>query len=201
MNFLLVRVLGADSAPALAMFATLTAQHLQIGALLAAAEASVSPEDFDIFQAAISVADSAQTPRNHLAHWAWGGCKQRPALLTLANPKMLHDRDFRVAKKVHTAQADQPVDVWELAALNLFDESEILAYSKADLERALRDLKEAYEVLCLVEMYIDTRFERSLGHYYADVDLTREELRAGALGQLNEKRLFREALARRDRQW
>jgi hypothetical protein len=197
LSFLLVRVLGADAAPALAMFATLTAQHLQIGALLAAAEAALPPDDFDIFQAAISVADGAQAPRNHLAHWAWGGCKQRPELLTLANPKMLHQRDFRVARKIHTAKATDPVDPMEVAELNLFDASEILAYSKADLERALRDLKEAYQVLNLVEMYVDPRFEAALSHYYSDFEATRDELRDGALQQLNEKRLFREGLARR----
>lgn len=197
LSFLLVRVLGADAAPALAMFETLTAQHLQIGALLAAAEATLSADDFDVFQAAISVADSAQAPRNHLAHWAWGGCKQRPALLTLADPKMLHERDFRVAKRIHTAKSVQDVDPMEVAELNMFDPSGILAYSKADLERALRDLKEAYLVLNLVETYIDPRLDATIGHYYADFAVTRDELRDGALEKLNDLRLFGEALARR----
>jgi hypothetical protein len=197
LNFLLVRVLGADSAPALAMFATLTAQHLQVGALLAAAEASFPADEFDVFHAAISVADGAQTPRNHLAHWAWGGCKQKPELLTLANPKMLHQRDFRVAKKIHAATSTEEVDIGEVAELNLFDASEILAYSKADIERALRDLNEAYEILGLLEIYIDPRFEVALGYHYSDTKVTHDELRDSALQLLNEKRLFREALGRR----
>lgn len=42
LSLLLVRVLGADAEPALAMFSTLTAQHLQLGALEAAAKAALS---------------------------------------------------------------------------------------------------------------------------------------------------------------
>ena len=76
------------------MYSTLTAQHLQIGALDAAAKAALSPDDYDIFKAGVSVADMAQTPRNHLAHWSWGTSKELPGFLALANPKMLSARDF-----------------------------------------------------------------------------------------------------------
>ena len=58
----------------------------------------------------------------------------------LADPKMLQDRDFRVALAVHSADSPRGVARDEVAALNLFDTSSVLAYSKADLERALRDL-------------------------------------------------------------
>jgi hypothetical protein len=72
LKFLLVRVLGADAAPAIAMFQTLTAQHLQLGALDAAAKAALSLEDFQIFGAAVSTAECAQTPRNHLGPLGMG---------------------------------------------------------------------------------------------------------------------------------
>jgi hypothetical protein len=87
LSHLLIRVLGADAEPAIAMFATLTAQHLQMGALKAAARAALSSDDFDVFCAATSVTDGVQAPRNHLAHWIWGKCDQLPDALLLAEPK------------------------------------------------------------------------------------------------------------------
>ena len=43
LSYLVVRVLGADAAPAIAMYSTLTAQRLQLGALQAAAKAALAP--------------------------------------------------------------------------------------------------------------------------------------------------------------
>jgi hypothetical protein len=171
------------------MFQTLTAQHLQLGALDAAAKAALSTEDFQIFAAAVSTAESSQTPRNHLAHWAWGACEQRPDLLVLANPKMLRERDFRVAKGVASK-----VEPRKIAELNLFDVSEALAYSKSDLERALRDLEECYFILEFLATYLNPDQLTGMGFLPADTDLS--TIRAEILQRLNEQRLFREALAR-----
>src|SRR5262245_59198075 len=57
LSLLLVRVLGADAAPALAMFSTLTAQHLQLGALRAAAVAALSSVEYKVFDTALTVCD------------------------------------------------------------------------------------------------------------------------------------------------
>ena len=194
LDFLLVRLLGPNAAPALAMYETLTAQHLQLGALNAAAKAILPTDELEVFQAATSVAEGAQTPRNHLAHWAWAGCKQRPDLLALADPDMLHQRDFNVAKKVHSNPAE--LSMLEVYTTNMFVDSKILAYSKSDLERALRDLKEAYMALYFLAMYIDPNYYVNLAHPYPEFRLTREETRSEALERLNGLRLFREALAR-----
>src|SRR6202051_4469864 len=97
-NFLFVRVLGANAAPAIAIYGELRTQALQLAALEAAAKAALSPADYEIFAAATAVVDGAKTPRNHLAHWAWGGCRERSDLLALVNPKALKERDFRVAR-------------------------------------------------------------------------------------------------------
>jgi hypothetical protein len=196
LSFLLVRVLGATAAPAIAMFSTLTAQHLQLGALEAAAKAALPPDDFDIFAAALSVANQVQAPRNHLAHWTWAECKQRPDLLCLADPEMLSARDFRVAKILHTAPSPTAVNRLELAELNLFNVSQVQAYSKADLERALRDLREAYGVLLALTNYLDPRELQHITSYFPDLDPSQEVIRAEALEVLNASRLFREALAR-----
>src|SRR5262249_16218507 len=177
------------AAPAIAMFQTLTAQHLQLGALDAAAKAALSPEDFQIFAAAVSTAESAQTPRNHLAHWAWGKCRQRPDLLVLANPQMLRERDFRVAKAIASK-----ADLGEVVQMNLFDPSGALAYSKSDLERALRDLEESYYAVNSLSLYLNPDQLIGMGILPPDTDI--QKIRAELLQELNGNRLFREALAR-----
>jgi hypothetical protein len=178
------------------MYSTLTAQHLQLGALEAAAKAALAPEDFDIFSAAMAVSNSVQTPRNHLAHWVWGGCRQRPDLLVLANPKMLHERDFKVAKTLHSLPSPTEADPLQIGKMHFFDDSQILAYSDADLQRGLSDLQECYFILVRLSTYLDPALAEHLSHNLPALKVTREEIRATIPQQLNEKRLFREALAR-----
>ena len=193
LDVLLVNVLGANATPALAMFATLTAQHLQLGALEAAAKAALPKDDFDIFKAALLAVDCAQTPRNHLAHWSWGVCLQRPDLLILANPKMLSARDLRVAKLLHAP--GPKAEPKEIGEANLFDDSEILAYSEADLSRAVRDLQEAIDILRLMTNYIDPSWAVYMGPSVG-VTLTQDEIRARIIERLSGLRLFCEAMAR-----
>ena len=127
LSLLLVSVLGADAEPAIAMFATLTAQHLQMGALEAAAKAALSPNDFEVFCAAISMIESVQTPRNHLAHWIWGTCEQLPDALLLAEPKAQKDRDRDL--KLAFERADGP-DVNEIINLSRYDPATVLVYRR-----------------------------------------------------------------------
>ncbi len=195
LSFLLVRVLGADAAPAIAMHATLTAQHLQNSALQAAAKAALSPDQFDVFQAALSTAESAATPRNHLAHWIWGGCEQRPDLLALFDPKMVKERDFRVEKFYSQNPNREPEDIIKNIDLYFFDTSNVLAYSKTDLERALRDIKVSFDTLILLGIYLNPVSAGPLMKLQ-ELEISPEQLAAELLQKLNELRLFREALAR-----
>lgn len=78
LRFLMVRVLGADAGPAIAIYETLTAQHLQLGALDAAAKVALSARSYDVFRAVTVIAKSTQAPRNNLAHLVWGGCLGGP---------------------------------------------------------------------------------------------------------------------------
>ena len=185
---LLVRVLGADAAPAIAMHATLTAQHLQTGALQAAAKVALSSDDLDIFQAAMSVAESAQTPRNHLAHWIWGECKERPDLLAIADPKQLKIRGHRLIKAFEEKRWPEEED-------RVIDPSSILAYSKSDLTRSLRDLKEALKTVSIVGSYLHfpkLKATKEMGQENAELREATDLVHR----TLSEQRLFREALDR-----
>lgn len=195
LNFLFFVVLGADAAPAIAIYTELRTQHLQLVALEAAAKAALADDDYLIFKAASSVAASVQTPRNHLAHWTWGRCKQRHDLLVLANPQMLKERDFRVATHIAGKPLDK-LDPLEVAALHLFNDDEILAYSKGDLERALRDMEEAQSILQNLRLYLDPRPIQVLSKTPGGTIHDKTEIRCALLQRLDDQRLFREALAR-----
>jgi hypothetical protein len=195
LSLLLVRVLGAAESPAVAMFSVLTAQHLQNKALEAAAKAALEPKDYQVFLAVTSVTDSAQKPRNQLAHWVWATCKQRPDLLCVADPQMLKERDLRVAKYYDALKAGEPFR-WERTwDIYQFNPEHILAYSKADLERAKHDLLEAKEVLFELEFYLQPEIKTFLG-FLTPIDEPPEVVRGAILDRLNTRRLFREALAR-----
>jgi hypothetical protein len=197
LTVLLVRVLGADYEPAFAIYSTLTAQHLQNRALDAAAKATLSEDDYLIFSAAISVSESAQAPRNHLAHWSWGGCKQRPDLLVLADPKMISSRDIRIADRIHLPPPfTYGIGPLEIVNLIQFDNSRTLAYSKGDLGRAIRDLEEANTIIKTLVDYIDPAVTEQLYSHLPEFSQPRDQIRAEALQNLNEQRLFREALDR-----
>jgi len=143
LSVLLVRLLGADAIPAHAIFSILQTQALQTKALEAAAKSILPPEDFDIFNAAMTVVSAVQKTRNRLAHWAWGRCPERPDLLLLGDPGFLKERDTRVAAHYQAMDIEQPVNVLATYAAIQFDPSKFLAYTKADLEREVRDLSEA----------------------------------------------------------
>jgi len=192
LSLLLVSVLGADAEPAIAMFATLTAQRQQMGALEAAAKAALSPDEFDVFCAAISMTESVQTPRNHLAHWIWGTCEQLPNALLLAEPKAQKDRDRKLKLAFERAGG---VDVKEIISLDRYDPATILVYRHGDLERAKRDLEDAAFITALLTVYLDRKIRRDAKE--TDFEGQRVAgLRDGLLKLFSEKRLFREALGR-----
>jgi hypothetical protein len=194
LGVLLVHLLGADDVHAHAIFSILETQGLQTKALEAAAASALSPDDLEIFYAVLSVTNSAQKIRNRLAHWCWGKCLQRPDLLVLADPDGLKERDRRVAAHYQSMQPN--ASLIEVANTILFDLSKFYGYSRDDLEREVRDLLEAEKIAFLFQNYLDPSFSVAHGKIFNEPD-TPEEIRPQVLRQLNEKRLFREALVQR----
>lgn len=155
LNLLLVRILGADAEPALAMFATLEAQHLQFRAIEAAAKAALEEKEYDVFKATMSVARSVQTPRNQLAHWVWAHSAELPDALLLAEPKSAKDRDREFTRALESGETDSE----KIAALNTFDPAHVQVYREADLQRARDDLQEAVQITFLTVYYLDGLFK------------------------------------------
>jgi len=201
LSLLLVQVLGATESPAIAMHSILTSQQLQAKALDAAAKAALSAEQYEIFDAVTSVIESVQTPRNHLAHWLWGICAQRPDLLALADPKMYKANEISVRRFLEKDFEVSDAYFTDAKALkNVIDPEHVFAYSKADLERAKRDLLEARAIIVGLGIFLNPAFLKSLlsknrrtGKAFEKVDPA--EMQTTALALLNKYQLFQEALA------
>jgi hypothetical protein len=194
LSVLLVHLLGADSVHAHAIFSILQTQALQTKAMEAAAKSALTADELDLFNAFLTVISGVQKTRNRLAHWSWGKCVQRPDLLVLGDPDGLRDRDTRMA--AHYQSLRQDASLLEIANAIQFDLSKFYGYSKADLEREVRDLLEAEQIGFFFQNYLDPSFSVAHAKLFNESD-SPDQIRAQALRQLNEKRLFREALARR----
>lgn len=199
LSTLLAKILGTSESPAFAIYSVLTAQHLQSKALEAAARAALAPDQYDVFLAAMTVVQSAQSPRNRLAHWLWGTCAERPDLLALADPKMIRSRILRINDHVgrYVDQKDfleslkEGIDDGSFA----FDTSAIVGVSKGDLERSRDDLLEAEHMLLQFQFYLHPQLVHALLKRRIE-NASVERTRATILDLLNDGRLFREALAR-----
>jgi hypothetical protein len=191
---MLVRILGADAAPTLAVYEKLNTQSLKRVALEAAARAALAEDDFERFQAMSSVLDTVEATRNKLAHWVWCYCKQKPDVLGLADPKMIQETRKRSISYFKQTASDSSLDMQKAYELAQYDTSRVLAFSADDLRRALADTRSAYETLFYFEISIDPTFKSSVIRLIVDQDA--DEIRAELFRRLNQSRLFREALAR-----
>lgn len=180
---------GATSRPAFEIYKTLTSERMRINALHVAAKAALPSETYNVFAAVIDLAEGACRPRNELAHWVWGGCEQREDVLALIDPEILWGNDRR-ATDVHQYL---PVDVMDGWSPDWIDPNYAKAYSQGDLDRALRDLTEAHGCLIILADLLLCRLPQAGFRKHYPIADSQSEL----LDKLNEKRLFREALARR----
>jgi hypothetical protein len=190
LGVLLVHLLGADQVHAHAIFSILQTQALQTKAMEAAAKSALSSDDLEVFDAVLTVVSSVQKTRNRLAHWPLGKCVQRPDLLVLADPDGLKDWDTRYAAHFQSLKPGE-APFWGSVSV---DPSKFYGYSKADLEREVRDLSEAEIIAFLLKSYLDPSFAVAHAKLFNEPD-DPEVIRAQVFHQLSERRLFAEALA------
>jgi hypothetical protein len=189
-GMLLVRILGATAEPARAMYSILTSQALQMLALNAAAKSALSTEQFEVFEAVLSVLETVQKPRNKLAHWIYGQCAELPNVMLFADPQSLKEMHtarvlaLSASGKLKHSESDKAFGV---------DRKSVFVYRKSDLERIKRDLTDASKMMVHFRYYLNP------------IVTTEAEIKkagdgpgtaAGSLRQLSSLRLFREALDR-----
>jgi hypothetical protein len=87
LGVLLGVILDTEAKAALAMYASLENRAAQRRMLMAAAEANLSTDDYDLLEAIMKASVTpAMRQRDKLAHWSWGTCKELPDDLILQPP-------------------------------------------------------------------------------------------------------------------
>jgi hypothetical protein len=193
---ILYRIIGGDHAATTAIYGILETQTLRKVALEAVAKVKLPPDDYSVFAAMLAAAERVATPRNQLAHWPWGICPERPNdLLLLANPDFLEQREIRRAALWSAQNSDgEKPDLRDFIELQHIDPAHIQTYTLADLQRSLRDIQEAHEIIRLASYFVDSNSILQIERGSADA----QKIRAELLQKLNSKRLFREAASRID---
>jgi hypothetical protein len=193
---ILYRIIGGDHAATIAIYGILETQTLRKVALEAVAKAKLPPDDYPVFLTMLAASERVATPRNQLAHWPWGICPERPNdLLLLANPDFLEQREIKRATlwSLQNSDGEKP-NLRDFINLQHIDPAQIQTYTLPDLQRSLRDIQEAHEIIRLASYLLDANSILQIERGSADA----QKIRAELLQKLNSKRLFREAADRID---
>jgi hypothetical protein len=91
---LFVQMLGANPAPAAAMYSALSGAQAQRSVFRAVAEVALPGHELEIFEAIFSIYSTAAKERNKIVHWVWGHSPQIPDGVLLCDPDVL--MDYRV---------------------------------------------------------------------------------------------------------
>jgi hypothetical protein len=191
LSLLLLFVLGAEAKPALAMFSVLTTQRLRGNATSAAAKAALPRKKFEIFRAVMGVIERVANDRHRLAHWLWATSPELPHALLLADPDHMKTKEMQRAEKRWSTKPDDPTKLF------LPDPSEILVYTKKDLERVKRDMGEASVALVWLRYFLSPLLDFETGRKLrARGEKGPLGTSSEALDELMKLRLFREELDR-----
>lgn len=198
LNLLIVKMLGADARPAIAMFDALNADSTKRAALNAAAGAVLTDPQLEVFEAVIKTATSAQKPRHKIAHWIWGSCSELPTALLLANPAYLRRQDIERELVANMGPAE--IQEWveqrktpDFDALYEPNKNEILVFDLAELAGVASSLVDAGLALFYFRYYLSPEKPNKMLQL-SDPDPMWKHLETseGALRQLESIRLFRE---------
>jgi hypothetical protein len=185
---LLGHVIKSASGPALAIYRILQNQNLQKTALQAAASNGLPDDQHKVFSAATSAAYSAQKQRHCIAHWLWGFSNDLPDCILLTDQKYFGPFTLNF----HFPEVGPTGDLGELFEL---DKSKVFVYTIDDFKQIKTDLIEAAWILQILQRYLRPAFSEEQAKQL-NLDPAMPGTRAGALRQLSNSRLFREALVR-----
>lgn len=136
---ILTTMLGANAAPAAAMFRALTSMNAQADVLAAAAEVVLDPVDQDLLGVLTALCEKAAKHRHRLAHWAWAGCFELPDAIILIDPEGLLEYELNTNSFMSPNEGRGLGDD--------FDPKWALVYRKKDLEEAVAALNRAHMLL------------------------------------------------------
>ncbi|MBL8544641.1 MAG: hypothetical protein JNJ63_12610 [Hyphomonadaceae bacterium] len=132
MGRLLAHMLGAESAPAVAMFQSLTSSAARLDALQAAAQRALQPDRLTQLTVGIRYARRIANQRHGFAHHLWGYAADLPDALLLIDPE--HLSNLAVEEQLYRQALNDGRISWDAGLEPRMERKHIQVYRKKDFE-------------------------------------------------------------------
>ena len=177
----LTTILGAEAAPAAAMYRSIQSTSIQTTVVLAAAKTVLKQEQFDILSTIVGVCNSALKARHQLAHWVWGQSSGYPDAIVLIDPKALLEYETGIGRFMYPNEGR--------GLLDDFDVRTCLVYDEKALREAVARLFEAEDLLARFRFAIIPNMRDISDQALAGLpELKRQPAIAAALSALEQQR-------------
>lgn len=178
---ILTTVLGAEAAPAAAMYRSIQNSSIQTTVVLAAAKTVLKPSEFDVLSVIVGICNAALKPRHQLAHWVWGQSNGYPEAIVLIDPKALLEYEIGIGRFMVPNEGR--------ALLDKFDTRTCAVYDKPALDEALNALVEAEMLLATFRYSVIPQLRQISDDSVAGLpQLKRQPAIAAALRALEQQR-------------
>ena len=136
------KLMQGDMVTSMSVLQALESHNAQRAATIAAARASLNPEHFRIFDAALNSTSASRNTRHKFAHHLWGVSDELLSELLLQNPRHANLEHARIAKigkaKAAGAKTNEPIEV---------DRSTIFVWTKDDFDLASKAALKARNIV------------------------------------------------------
>jgi len=132
--FLLSQISGSEPVITSAMLQTLTSAEAKKRAILAAAKAACSHDEYALIRATLERFTASRNHRNDFAHHLWGRLNTRDDCVILADPKVVAAYTAATTSWIRNRTGTRP-DI---------DRNQVMVWTLRDFEIALEDAREAH---------------------------------------------------------
>ncbi|MCH7480851.1 MAG: hypothetical protein IIC79_05605 [Chloroflexi bacterium] len=155
MREILVRMLGARAEPAAKMYAALRSSQVQISALSAAAECTLSPPRLELFKAIMKVAQPVARTRHRLAHDLWCYSDDLPDALLLLETDAAFN--FSIERNRFRFSPNRTKLAAKLVGLEPpeFPIERVFVYRENDLQEIIRNTSEIQNYFAIFQDVVD----------------------------------------------
>ena len=177
----LTTFLGADAAPAAAMYRSIQNSSIQTTVVLAAAKTVLRSDEYDVLSVIVGICNSALKTRHRLSHWVWGQCSGYPDAIVLIDPKALLEYEIGIGRFMYPNEGR--------GLLAKFDTKTCMVFDKVALTEALNKLSEAENLLATFRVGIIPAMRDISSESVAGLpELRRQPAIAKALSALEQQR-------------
>lgn len=149
MGYLLSAIMHSNTEAAVAVFMSIRNSKAQRDAMTAAAEATLTGDNFDLFGAILNFYRSVETQRNDLAHGIFGHCDENSEVIVWIDPKHQTQLVVKLLAALKRAEKVEDVDLSD-DAMN----RATYVYRLKDIKSVLEDIQDVYNAVFKFAAYL-----------------------------------------------